>query len=201
MVHESIELRPRSTLQHRGQLATFRFEHPGRVPVRGRSRHRSACARTARTIRETNSAYITRPEPTLMSGSSMRLDVLPCGGHPLPRLRAAADGANGQVGAHAGDQDCRLRAALVHRANRRTTAARPDAKKPSSSKVQVENHIRSPIARELDVGSSGLETPGYLKLSLALQQLSQQIIGVVPQPAEAPERSPGPSSELVGAVL
>ena len=40
-------------------------------------------------------------------------------------------------------------------------------------------------ARELDLASCGLESPGFLKLWLALQQLSQQIIDAVPQPAHS----------------
>ena len=42
-----------------------------------------------------------------------------------------------------------------------------------------------PTAQELDLASYGLETPGILKLWLALQQLSQQIIDAVPQPAHS----------------
>ena len=112
---------------------------PGR-PVRGRSRHRSACARAACTTRETIRAHVARPGPTLLSSPSTRLAVLPCGGHPVPSLHTAADGADAHDGERVDDNDRRLRGALVHRANRRSTAARPDAKRPVSSKVHVENH-------------------------------------------------------------
>ena len=106
---------------------------PGR-PVRGRSAHRSACARAACTIHETNRAHRTHPGPALMSGSSMHLDVLPCGGRPHSCLRGAADGAAGQLGALAVDLRRPIRVALVHRANLLTTAARQDAKRPVWSK-------------------------------------------------------------------
>ena len=42
-----------------------------------------------------------------------------------------------------------------------------------------------PTAQELDLASYGLETPGILKLWLALQQLSQQIIDAIPPPAHS----------------
>ena len=42
---------------------------------------------------------------------------------------------------------------------------------------------RLPIAPELVLSSSGLETSGYLKLKLAFQLLFQHIGDVVPQPA------------------
>ena len=70
----------------------------------------------------------------------MCIDVLPCGGHPLPSLDKTADGADGHDGELVDDNGRRLRAALVHGANLQSTAVRPDASKPYSSKVHVENH-------------------------------------------------------------
>ena len=43
---------------------------------------------------------------------------------------------------------------------------------------------RMPTAWELDLRSSGLKTPRFLKLCHGHQRLSQQIIAVVPQPAD-----------------
>ena len=123
------------------RLGTVRKDSPKLVPaplpdrrIRGASRRRSACARPACTIHETSRAHRTHPGPALMSGSSMHLDVLPCGGRPHSCLRGAADGAAGQLGALAVDLRRPIRVALVHRANLLTTAARQDAKRPVWSK-------------------------------------------------------------------
>ena len=70
----------------------------------------------------------------------MRLDILQCGGHPLPSLHAAADEADGHVGALLHEPARRLRGDVAHPADQWTTAARLDAKELPSSKAQVENH-------------------------------------------------------------
>ena len=109
-------------------------------PYTGCARHRSTCARTACTTSETIRVHGARPGPALLSSPSMRIDVLPCGGHPLPSLHPAADGADGHAGALVHEPVRRLRAALAHGTNRWITSARPDAKEPSSSKDEVENY-------------------------------------------------------------
>ena len=70
----------------------------------------------------------------------MRLDILQCGGHPLPGLHTAADEADGHVGALLHEPARRLRGDVAHPADQWTTAARPDAKELSSSKIHAENH-------------------------------------------------------------
>ena len=80
------------------QLSTSRNNSPKSVPrpsanvrVWSASRRRSACARTACTIRETSYVHETRPGPALLSRSSMRLDVQPHSGRSLPTFQSATD--------------------------------------------------------------------------------------------------------------
>ena len=51
-------------------------------PLRGCSRHRSACARMAWAARETTSTYGPWPGPALLSSSAVRLDVESTGRSP-----------------------------------------------------------------------------------------------------------------------
>eukprot|EP00322_Chrysochromulina_rotalis_P020442 CAMPEP_0115884804 /NCGR_PEP_ID=MMETSP0287-20121206/30322_1 /TAXON_ID=412157 /ORGANISM="Chrysochromulina rotalis, Strain UIO044" /LENGTH=185 /DNA_ID=CAMNT_0003341151 /DNA_START=32 /DNA_END=590 /DNA_ORIENTATION=- len=155
------------------------------VRVWSASRRRSACARAACTIRETGYAHETQSGPALLSRSSVRLDVQPHSGRSLPTLQSAADGAAGHVGELVRERNRRVRGALVHRASRRTTAARPDTKRSVLSKNCVENHIRLKTAQKLGLSLSGLKTPRYLKITAAFQQLLQPIGDVVPQPAHS----------------
>ena len=71
----------------------------------------------------------------------MRIDFLPCSGHPLPSLDTAVDIADGLVGELVDKQARRLRAALVLWVSRQTAAARLDATQQASSKTHVEIHI------------------------------------------------------------
>ena len=112
-------------------------EHLTQDPYTGRSRHRSTCARAACTIPETNRTHGARPGSALLSGSSMCLDVLPCGGRPHSCLRVAANRAAIQLGALAKEKARRLRLTLAHRTNQPTTAGHLDAKRPMRSKLEV----------------------------------------------------------------
>ena len=51
-------------------------DHLCEDPLRDGSRHRSACARAARTARETNSTLRSHDGPAVLRRSSLRLDVL-----------------------------------------------------------------------------------------------------------------------------
>ena len=58
---------------------------------------------------------------------------------------------------------------------------------------------RLQTAQELGLDSSGLKTPEYLKFSLALQQLSQHMSVVVPQPEQTSQSSASSIERAVGA--
>ena len=114
---------------------------PAYAPVQGRARHPSACAPAAPTSNKTGRAHGTHAGPALLKRTCLlRLDVLPCCSRSLPSLRTAVDGADGRAGMLFHARARRIRAALGHRADRPTTAARPDAKRPVSTKHPVENH-------------------------------------------------------------